>query len=136
MKKQILSEQFRRMQLLAGIITEGEFYDYDSANRDTYGDTSYEDDWDDNQDAEEQEYADAEIVKKKVRPGFPEYSTLIDDKGDEYSSYEIFKTKAELEKAMEDPTYGPKAGYYNLPDGTVAVAFMPRPSKGEDFGGM
>ena len=127
MKKQILSEQFKRMQLLAGIITEGEFYDYDSANRDTYGDTSYEDDWDDNQDAEEEEYADAEIMDD----GY-----LVDERGDEYSDYQIFDTRAELEKAMKVGIYPPKAGYYNLPDGTVAVAFMPRPSKGEDFGGM
>ncbi len=127
MKKQILSEQFKRMQLLAGIITEGEFYDYDSANRDTYGDTSYEDNWDDNQDAEEEEYADAEIMDD----GY-----LVDERGDEYSEYQIFDTRAELEKAMKDPTYGPKAGYYNLPDGKVAVAFPYRPSKGEDFGGM
>ena len=131
MKKQILSEQFKRMQLLAGIITESEFYDYDSANTDTYSDYDDERNYE-----EEEEYADAEIVKKRVSPNFPEYSTLIDDRGDEYLSYEIFNTKAELEKAMKDPTYGPKAGYYNLPDGKVAVAFPYRPSKGEDFGGM
>jgi hypothetical protein len=132
MKKQILSEQFKRMQFLAGIITESEMWDRDASHRDTYGD--YNDER--NYEEEEEDYADAEIVKKKVSPRFPEYSTLIDDKGDEYFSYQIFNTKAELEKAMKDPTYGPKAGYYNLPDGRVAVAFPSSPSKGEDFGGM
>ena len=126
MKKQILSEQFKRMQLLAGIITESEFYDYDSANTDTYGDTSYEDNWDDNQDAEDEEYADAEIIDGE----------LVDERGDEYLDFLTFDTKEELEQTMKDPTYGPKAGYYNLPDGKVAVAFQSRPSKGEDFGGM
>jgi hypothetical protein len=43
MKKQILSEAFRRMQVLAGIITESEMWDKDASNRDTYDDTSYED---------------------------------------------------------------------------------------------
>ncbi len=126
MKKQILSEQFKRMQFLAGIITESEMWDRDASHQDTYDDTSYLDDRDDDQYAEEEEYADAEI----------DNGYLVDERGDEYSDWLIFKTKAELEKAMKDPTYGPKAGYYNLPDGTVAVAFMPRPSKGEDFGGM
>jgi hypothetical protein len=122
MKKQTLSEEFRRMQKLAGIITEGEFYDRDSANRDTYGDFDDER----NYDEEEEEYGDAEIVGKR----------LIDDRGDEYSNYIVFDTKEKLEKEMEDPTYGQKAGYYNLPDGRVAVAFPHRPSRGEDFGGM
>ena len=45
MSKQILSEEFRRMQKLAGIITESEMWDKDASNRDTYGDTSYEDNW-------------------------------------------------------------------------------------------
>ena len=61
---------------------------------------------------------------------------LIDDRGDEYSRFLIFNTKEELEKEMEDVTYGEKAGYYNLPDGRVAVAFPYYGSKGEDFGGM
>jgi len=122
MKKQTLSEEFRRMQKLAGIITEGEFYDRDSANRDTYGDFDDER----NYDEEEEEYGEAEIVGKR----------LIDDRGDEYSNYIVFDTKEKLEKEMEDETYGPKAGYYNLPDGRVAVAFPHRSSRGEDFGGM
>ena len=122
MKKQTLLEEFRRMQKLAGIITEGEFYDRDSANRDTYGDFDDER----NYDEEEEEYGEAEIVGKR----------LIDDRGDEYSNYIVFDTKEKLEKEMEDPTYGEKAGYYNLPDGRVAVAFPHRPSRGEDFGGM
>jgi len=122
MKKQTLSEEFRRMQKLAGIITEGEFYDRDSANRDTYGDFDDER----NYDEEEEEYGEAEIVGKR----------LIDDRGDEYSNYIVFDTKEKLEKEMEDETYGPKAGYYNLPDGRVAVAFPHRNSKREDFGGM
>ena len=83
------------MQLLAGIITESEFYDYDSANTDTYGDTSYEDNWDDNQDAEDEEYADAEIIDGE----------LVDERGDEYSDYEIFDTRAELEQAMKVGIY-------------------------------
>lgn len=131
MKKQILSEQFKRMQFLAGIITESEMWDRDASNRDTYGDYDDERNYE-----EEQEYGDAEIVRKRVSPDFPEYTALIDDRGDEYTSFKIFNTKAELEKEMEDETYGPKAGYYNLPDGKVAVAFPYRPSKGEDFGGM
>jgi len=122
MKKQTLSEEFRRMQMLAGIITEGEFYDRDSANRDTYGDFDDERSYGE----EEEEYGEAEIVGKR----------LIDDRGDEYSNYIVFDTKEKLEKEMEDPTYGQKAGYYNLPDGRVAVAFPHRPSRGEDFGGM
>jgi len=122
MKKQTLSEEFRRMQKLAGIITEGEFYDRDSVNRDTYGDFDDER----NYDEEEEEYGEAEIVGKR----------LIDDRGDEYSNYIVFDTKEKLEKEMEDETYGPKAGYYNLPDGRVAVAFPHRSSRGEDFGGM
>lgn len=135
MKKQILSEQFRRMQLIAGIITEGEFYNRDSANRDTYFDYSDER----NYEEEDEEYANAEIVMKRIsrNPKHPEYPVLIDiDRGDEYRSYKIFDTKEELEKEMEDPTYGQKAGYYKLPNGKVAVAFPYRPSRGEDFGGM
>jgi len=132
MKKQILSEQFRRMQLIAGIITEGEFYNRDSANRDTYGDFDDERIYDE----KEEEYGDARIVRKRVSPGFPEYEALIDDRGDEYSNYIVFDTKEELEKEMEDPTYGQKAGYYKLPNGKVAVAFPYRSSRGEDFGGM
>ncbi len=126
MKKQTLSEEFRRMQKLAGIITEGEFYDRDSTHRDTYGDTYGDFDDERNYDEEEEEYGEAEIVGKR----------LIDDRGDEYSNYIVFNTKEELEKEMEDPTYGEKAGYYNLPDGRVAVAFPHRSSRGEDFGGM
>ncbi len=132
MKKQILSEQFRRMQLIAGIITEGEFYNRDSANRDTYGDFDDERIYDE----KEEEYGDARIVRKRVSPGFPEYEALIDDRGDEYSNYIVFDTKEKLEKEMEDPTYGQKAGYYKLPNGKVAVAFPYRSSRGEDFGGM
>ena len=132
MKKQILSEEFRRMQKLAGIITESEMFNKDASHRDTYGD--YNDER--NYEEEEEEYSDAKIIKKRVSPDFPEYSALIDDRDNEYSSYQIFNTKAELEKAMEDLTYGEKAGYYNLPDGRVAVAFPYRGSKGEDFGGM
>ena len=132
MKKQTLSEEFRRMQMLAGIITEGESWDRDSANRDTYGDFDDER----NYGEEEEEYGEARIVRKRVSPGFPEYEALIDDRGDEYSNYMVFDTKEKLEKEMEDPTYGQKAGYYNLPDGRVAVAFPHRPSRGEDFGGM
>lgn len=131
MKKQILSEQVLRMQLLAGIITESEMWDRDASHRDTYDDYG-----DEHNSEEEQEYAKAKIVKKRVSPGFPEYSTLIDEKGDEYFNYSIFDTKEELEQAMKDPTYGPKAGYYNLPGGKVAVAFPSRPSKGEVFGTM
>jgi hypothetical protein len=129
MKKQILSEEFRRMQKLAGLINENEMGDKDSSHRDTYGD------YDDERNYEEkQEYGDAEIVRKRVSPDFPEYTALIDDRGDEYTSFKIFNTKAELEKEMEDETYGEKAGYYELPDGKVAVAFPYRGSKGEDFG--
>ena len=131
MKKQILSEQFKRMQFLAGIITESEMWDRDPSNTDTYPDYNDERDY-----GEEEEYGDAVIVTKKMGPKFREYTSLIDDRGDEYTSFKIFNTKAELEKAMEDPTYGEKAGYYNLPDGKVAVAFPYRESKGEDFGGM
>ena len=131
MKKQILSEEFRRMQKLAGIITESEMWDKDASNRDTYGDYDDERNYE-----EEQEYGNAEIVRKRVSPDFPEYTALIDDRGDEYTSFKIFNTKAELEKEMEDETYGEKAGYYELPDGKVAVAFPYRGSKGEDFGGM
>lgn len=131
MKKQILSEQFKRMQFLAGIITESEMWDRDPSNTDTYPDYNDERDYE-----EEEEYGDAEIVTKKMGPKFREYIALIDDRGDEYTSFKIFNTKAELEKAMEDPTYGEKAGYYNLPDGKVVVAFPYLKSKGEDFGGM
>ena len=131
MKKQILSEQFKRMQFLAGIITESEMWDRDASHRDTYDDYNDERNYE-----EEQEYGNAKIVRKRVSPDFPEYTALIDDRDDEYTSFKIFNTKAELEKEMKDKTYGEKAGYYELPDGTVAVAFMPRPSKGEDFGGM
>jgi len=131
MKKQILSEEFRRMQKLAGLINEGEMGDKDSSHRDTYGDYDDERNYE-----EEQEYGNAEIVRKRVSPNFPEYTALIDDRGDEYTSFKIFNTKAELEKEMEDETYGEKAGYYELPDGKVAVAFPYRGSKGEDFGEM
>jgi hypothetical protein len=132
MKKQILPEEFRRMQKLAGIIIENEMWDKDASNRDTYGDYDDERNYE-----EEEEYANAEIVKTKVSPDSKyEYKVLIDDRGDEYGNFLIFNTKAELEKAMKDPTYGEKAGYYNLPDGRVAVAFPYRESKGEDFGGM
>jgi hypothetical protein len=132
MKKQILSEEFKRMQFLAGIITEGEMWDRDASHRDTYGDYNDERSYEE----EEEDYADAEIVKNRVSPDFPIYTALIDDRGNEYANFLIFDTKAELEKAMKDQTYGPKAGYYNLPDGRVAVAFPARSSKGEDFGGM
>jgi hypothetical protein len=131
MSKQILSEEFRRMQKLAGLINEGEMWDKDSSHRDTYGDYDDERNYE-----EEQEYGNAEIVRKRVSPDFPEYTALIDDRGDEYTSFKIFNTKSELEKEMEDETYGEKAGYYELPDGKVAVAFPYRGSKGEDFGGM
>jgi hypothetical protein len=131
MSKQILSEEFKRMQKLAGLINEGEMGDKDSSHRDTYSDYDDERNYE-----EEQEYGDAEIVRKRVSPNFPEYTALIDDRGDEYTSFKIFNTKAELEKEMEDETYGEKAGYYELPDGKVAVAFPYRGSKGEDFGGM
>jgi hypothetical protein len=131
MKKQILSEEFRRMQKLAGIIIENEMWDKDTSNRDTYGDYDDERNYE-----EEEEYADAEIITKRVSPDFPEYEALIDDRGDEYENFLIFNTKAELEKAMKDLTYGEKAGHYNLPDGRVAVAFPHRESKSEDFGGM
>ena len=131
MSKQILSEEFRRMQKLAGIIIESEMWDKDSLHRDTYNDYNDERNYE-----EEEEYSDAKIVRKRVSPNLPMYDALIDDRGIEYSSFLIFNTKEELEKEMEDETYGEKAGYYNLPDGKVAVAFLPRPSKGEDFGGM
>ncbi len=134
MKKQ-LNEEFLRMQKLAGLITENETWSTDSYNRDTYFDYSDER----NYEEEDEEYANAEIVMKRIsrNPKHPEYPVLIDiDRGDEYRSYKIFDTKEELEKEMEDPTYGPKAGYYNLPDGRVAVAFPYRSAKGEDFGGM
>jgi hypothetical protein len=131
MKKQILSEEFRRMQKLAGLINENEMWDKDSSHRDTYGDYDDERNYE-----EEQEYGNAEIVRKRVSPDFPEYTALIDDRGNEYTSFKIFNTKAELEKEMEDETYGEKAGYYELPDGKVAVAFPYRGSKGEDFGEM
>jgi hypothetical protein len=131
MSKQILSEEFRRMQKLAGLINEGEMWDKDSSHRDTYGDYDDERNYE-----EEQEYGNAEIVRKRVSPDFPEYTALIDDRGDEYTSFKIFNTKAELEKEMEDETYGEKAGYYELPDGKVAVVFPYRGSKGENFGGM
>jgi len=131
MSKQILSEEFRRMQKLAGIIIESEMWDKDPSHRDTYNDYNDERNYE-----EEEEYSDAKIVRKRVSPNLPMYDALIDDRGNEYSSFLIFNTKEELEKEMEDETYGEKAGYYNLPDGKVAVAFLPRPSKGEDFGGM
>ena len=131
MKKQPLNEEFRRMQKLAGIITENEFWNTDPNNRDTWNDYNDERNYE-----EEEEYADAEIVTKRVSPKFPEYKVLIDDRGEEYENFLIFNTKAELEQAMKDPTYGEKEGYYNLPDGKVAVAFPYRGSKGEDFGGM
>jgi len=131
MKKQFITEA-ARLQKLAGIITENEMWDRDAPHRDTYND--YDDER--NYEEEEEDYADAEIVKKRVSPDFPMYTALIDDRDDEYTNFLIFDTKAELEKAMKDPTYGSKAGYYTLPDGRVAVAFLASSSKGEDFGGM
>jgi hypothetical protein len=130
--KQPLNEQFRRMQKLAGLITENETWSTDSYNRDNYHD--YNDER--NYEEKEEEYGDAEIVKTKDGSNSREYTVLIDDRGEEYTSFLIFNTKEELEKKMKDPTYGPKAGYYNLPDGRVAVAFPYRSAKGEDFGGM
>ena len=131
MSKQILSEEFKRMQKLAGLITEGEMWDKDSSHRDTYDDYNDERNYE-----EEEEYGDAEIVRKRVSPDFPEYTELIDDRDNEYTNFLIFNTKAELEKKMEDEPYSEKAGYYKLPDGKVAVAYPHRKSKGEDFGGM
>lgn len=129
--KQSLNEEFRRMQKLAGLINENEMWDKDPSHRDTYGDYDDERNYE-----EEQEYGDAEIVRKRVSPDFPEYTALIDNRGNEYTSFKIFDTKAELEKEMEDETYPFPEGYYNLPDGRVAVAFPSSESKGEDFGGM
>jgi hypothetical protein len=129
--KQPLNEQFRRMQKLAGLVNENEMWDKDPSHRDTYGDYDDERNYE-----EEQEYGDAEIVRKRVSPDFPEYTALIDDRGNEYTSFKIFDTKAELEKEMEDETYPFPEGHYNLPDGRVAVVFPSRESKGEDFGGM
>ena len=119
MKTQIISGEFTRMQKLAGVIIKGEMWDKDASHKDTYND--YNDER--NYEEEEEEYGDAEIVRKRVSPNFPMYDALIDDRGDEYSRFLIFNTKEELEKEMEDETYGEKAGYYNLPDGKVAVAF-------------
>ena len=142
-----INEQLR-MQVLAGIITENQYkrklneneiWDKDVLNRDTYSDTSYEDNWDDNQDFGEEEYSDAEIVNKeysqsngtkKVIP------TLIDEFGEEYEIFEIFNTKQEINQALKDSTYGQIEGFFNLNNGKVAVAFPSQSSKGEDFGGM
>ena len=83
--KQPLNEQFRRMQKLAGLVNENEMWDKDPSHRDTYGDYDDERNYE-----EEQEYGDAEIVRKRVSPDFPEYTALIDDRGNEYTSFKIF----------------------------------------------
>lgn len=131
MKKNILAENMRRFNTKNLSEQDNEMWDKDPSNRDTYSDYNDERNYE-----EEEGYANAVIVNKRMRPNSPEYTALIDDKGDEYTNFLVFNTKEELENEMKDPTYGEKAGYYDLPDNKVAVAFHSQESKGEDFGGM
>ncbi len=101
MSKQILSEEFRRMQKLAGIITEGEMWDKDPSHRDTYHD-------DDRNHEEEDFYIDEDFVF----PATLEYnqngkyqSIILHDvqAEEEYSanSFNLYKSREEFEKDVK-----------------------------------
>jgi hypothetical protein len=90
MKKQTLSEEFHRMQKLAGILNE---------NYDNYFDTSHIDNWEKGGGPDEEEEFEAHFEKETYNG--KEETILVDEFGEEYSNWKIVNTpQAEKELKM------------------------------------
>jgi hypothetical protein len=122
MSKQILSEEFRRMQKLAGIINE---------NYDNYFDTSHIDNWEKGGGPDEEEEFEAHFEKRTYNG--KERTFLVDEFGEEHSNFTIVNTPdAEKELKMYKMNTGSRVtGVFNVNMGGVQTKVLTYPERSD-----
>jgi hypothetical protein len=119
-------------------IPEDEMWDRDASHRDTYGDTSYEDNWEKGGGPDMEEAHRGTFEKREFNGST--YYVLVDEDGGEHEEYQILDTPEKKQRLQVQLSQGVRIfGIFivNINGKDVEVAaYHPKESKGEDFGGM